>query len=216
MTKKVLVSETNLVAIADAIRGKNGTSDTYKPSEMGPAIANIKTRIMPKCHIEFRDLTAEELDISWLLTDFIEDFSYMFSGVPNLKSVDLTKVDAWSDPLFNTSNAKDMSYMFYKLPKLTNLDLSTFDTSQVTDMTEMFDCGDGDVHEKHIDFRNADFSNVKKVGFGIFVNQMADIHSSDYNKIVVIVKDDDQKNILFKLLNPVERLVVAIRTVAEL
>lgn len=38
---KVLVSENNLTNIANAIRGKNGTTTTYKPSEMAAAITAI-------------------------------------------------------------------------------------------------------------------------------------------------------------------------------
>lgn len=37
----VLVADSSLSAIADAIRSKNGTSDTYKPSEMADAIEAI-------------------------------------------------------------------------------------------------------------------------------------------------------------------------------
>ncbi len=44
---KVLVSDTYLTDIADAIREKNGTTDTYKPSEMAEAISNIQTGITP-------------------------------------------------------------------------------------------------------------------------------------------------------------------------
>ena len=40
---KVLVSESNLQNIAIAIRGKNGTQETYTPSEMSTAISNIPT-----------------------------------------------------------------------------------------------------------------------------------------------------------------------------
>ena len=39
----VLVNETSLAGIADAIRGKNGTSVTYKPSEMAEAIISLPT-----------------------------------------------------------------------------------------------------------------------------------------------------------------------------
>lgn len=38
---KVLVNESSLSSIADAIREKLGVSETYKPSEMGLAIKNI-------------------------------------------------------------------------------------------------------------------------------------------------------------------------------
>ena len=37
------INDTNLANIANAIRDKNGTSTTYKPSEMANAIANIPT-----------------------------------------------------------------------------------------------------------------------------------------------------------------------------
>lgn len=38
---KVLVNESSLTGIADAIRGKNGSTNTYKPSEMAAAITAI-------------------------------------------------------------------------------------------------------------------------------------------------------------------------------
>lgn len=40
---KGLVSDTNLTAIANAIRAKNGSSDTYTPATMATAITNIPT-----------------------------------------------------------------------------------------------------------------------------------------------------------------------------
>lgn len=43
MSDKVLVSDSNLKAIADAIRGKNGRTDKYTPGEMATAISNITT-----------------------------------------------------------------------------------------------------------------------------------------------------------------------------
>lgn len=39
----VLVEETSLTAIANSIRGKNGTTNTYKPGEMPAAIDAIET-----------------------------------------------------------------------------------------------------------------------------------------------------------------------------
>ena len=39
----VLVNSDTLKAIADAIREKNGSTDTYKPSEMAAAIIAINT-----------------------------------------------------------------------------------------------------------------------------------------------------------------------------
>lgn len=37
----VIINDVNLTNIANAIRGKNGSSDTYKPSEMADAITNL-------------------------------------------------------------------------------------------------------------------------------------------------------------------------------
>lgn len=44
---KVLVTDTHLTDIADAIRDKKSSSDTYKPSEMAGAIESIETGIEP-------------------------------------------------------------------------------------------------------------------------------------------------------------------------
>lgn len=40
---RVIINESNLEDIADAIRGKNGSSDTYLPSQMATAISNISS-----------------------------------------------------------------------------------------------------------------------------------------------------------------------------
>ena len=40
---RVLINESNLQNIADAIRAKNGSSDTYTPSQMAGAISAIST-----------------------------------------------------------------------------------------------------------------------------------------------------------------------------
>lgn len=44
---KVIVTDTHLTDIANAIRDKKGTSDTYKPSEMANAIKNIECGAEP-------------------------------------------------------------------------------------------------------------------------------------------------------------------------
>lgn len=41
---KKLYEETDIQAVADAIREKNGSTDTYKVSEMAQAIRNIPTK----------------------------------------------------------------------------------------------------------------------------------------------------------------------------
>ena len=64
------------------------------------------------------------------------DSRYMFySDYVDQKIKNILELDL-SD--FDTSNATDMNNMFHGIPNLTTLDLSNFDTSKVTDMAEMF------------------------------------------------------------------------------
>ena len=46
----VLVNETSLQNIADSIRAKNGSSDTYTPAQMSGAIDNIPSGATIKCY----------------------------------------------------------------------------------------------------------------------------------------------------------------------
>ena len=45
---KVLVTDTYLTNIGNAIRGKNGLTTQYKPSEMSSAIESLSTGTSPK------------------------------------------------------------------------------------------------------------------------------------------------------------------------
>ena len=51
----VTINETNLTNIAEAIRGKNGETTTYKPNEMAAAIEAIQTGIEPTGEIEITE-----------------------------------------------------------------------------------------------------------------------------------------------------------------
>jgi len=44
---KVLISDQYLTAIGEAIRYKNGLSETYTPAQMGPAIRALETAAAP-------------------------------------------------------------------------------------------------------------------------------------------------------------------------
>lgn len=72
-----------------------------------------------------------------------EDCSYMFSHNSNSYNYGgyipyqrLTAIDGFEH--VNTSNVKNMSNMFYYCSSITSLDLSSFDTSNVEDMSSMF------------------------------------------------------------------------------
>ena len=64
--------------------------------------------------------------------------SYLFSNSTSANQ--LTNLTSISFGNFNTSNVTNMQEMFYYCSSLTSLDLSNFDTSNVTDMELMF-CG---------------------------------------------------------------------------
>lgn len=65
-----------------------------------------------------------------VITSSVTDMMGMFSGCPQLTSLDLT--------CFETASVYDMSGMFYNCQTLTELDLTCFNTAHVNDMSSMF------------------------------------------------------------------------------
>lgn len=107
---KVLVSENNLSAIADSIRAKNGTQETYTPGEMSAAIDNL-----PSGGGDFA----------------ITDTSYLFRSGSRLNTFNDLK------PYFS-GNTTTCEYMFqYAGSDIANVDLN-FDTSNCQLFTYMF------------------------------------------------------------------------------
>ena len=88
---------------------------------------------MKTLYFEFAYYTGTELSpvIEGLDTSNVTNFSYAFSSLSKLTSLDLSK--------FNTSSATNMSYMFYSSSKLADLNVSTMNTSNVTTMSHIFD-----------------------------------------------------------------------------
>ena len=83
------------------------------------------------------------------------------------------------DVRFDTSNVTDMSQMFYKTEKLTNLDLTKFNTSKVTSMRSMF----SEVYSMDkFDFSSFDTSKV--TNFAFMFNQcyaLTDLDLTDFD-----------------------------------
>ena len=99
-------------------------------------------------------------NIEYYRTINAENMSYMFGGVSNLESLDLShfdtrnvtnmrgmftqnyyggqKIEELDLSSFDTSKVTDMSNMFYEYVDLKVLNISSFDTSKVTDMSNMF------------------------------------------------------------------------------
>ena len=74
---KVLVNESSLTGIADAIRSKNGSTDTYKPSEMAAAITAISGGGEPI--IEALDITSNG---TYTAPDGVDGYSPITVNVP--------------------------------------------------------------------------------------------------------------------------------------
>ena len=75
---KVMVNESSLSAIGAAIRGKNGTTNTYKPSEMAAAISSIPAGgggNFDFSNLEYVQLTNSNGSNLPDLTPFISDFN---------------------------------------------------------------------------------------------------------------------------------------------
>lgn len=74
---KVLVNESSLTGIANAIRGKNGSTTTYKPSEMAAAITAISGAAEPI--IEALDVTSNG---TYTAPDGVDGYSPITVNVP--------------------------------------------------------------------------------------------------------------------------------------
>lgn len=108
---KGLVSNTNLTAIANAIRAKNGSSDTYTPATMATAISNIPTsqvdqttalQWMLNNKTNYTGIAAGLTNLTTLPAftqpSGVIDFTGAFSGCSNLtsiSSVNLTQGTRW-------------------------------------------------------------------------------------------------------------------------
>jgi surface protein len=121
-----LYEETNIAAIATAIRGKNGSSDTYTVSQMATAITNLPSGGFTVPNTMCFALSTFTTLPSGLTFETRTSCAGMFASCFLMTSV----------PLFDTSSVADTQLMFSNCASLTSVPL--FDTSSVTDMTEMF------------------------------------------------------------------------------
>lgn len=121
---KGLVSDTNLTAIANAIRTKNGSSDRYTPSTMAQAISDIPTsqvdqttalQYMLNNKTNYAGIAAGLTTLTTLPTFTqpanVKDFRYAFSGCSNITDAALSAVDF--------SKAVNCSGAFYGCKSLT-------------------------------------------------------------------------------------------------
>lgn len=115
----VTIDDTNLTNIANAIREKNGTSNTYKPNEMASAIQDISAS---------EDLSSELNTQETLLNNQVDKISIAINTLKNKASgggdaleiarsiIDKT-ITSYSDDQLTEIG----TYMFYNCSKLTEL-----------------------------------------------------------------------------------------------
>lgn len=85
---KVLVTESYLVDIGDAIRNKNGSTTKYKPSEMSTAINDITAQD----NTVLNSILDRSISGNYVNDDLTEIGHYAFSYCENLTSATFTKV----------------------------------------------------------------------------------------------------------------------------
>lgn len=142
----VLVQDSSLTAIADAIRAKNGTETTYKPAEMADAITNLPSGggdlpeealvITGDCNYRFA-----HNGWNWFIKNYedrivtkdITDAGYMF------KINNLTEIPFEINMASNKALFKHMfdSSDFLSSPTKINLNLTTVNSTNV-DLSYMF------------------------------------------------------------------------------
>ena len=123
----VVVLDDTLTNIANAIRGKNGSSDKYKPGQMADAIDNISAG--------GTGIPREVIDGVYKIPEIATSFSlpsdatnvgpnalaYAFHSCPSLTSVDLSSLTA-------VSGENAFYEAFYNCRSLTSVDLSSLTT----------------------------------------------------------------------------------------
>ena len=122
----VVVLDNTLTNIANAIRGKNGSSDKYKPGQMAEAIDNISAggtgipREVSNGVYKIPEVTSFSLPSD--ATDVGQNaLAYAVYSCPSLTSVDLSS-------LTSVSGENAFYEAFYKCTALTSVDLSSLTT----------------------------------------------------------------------------------------
>lgn len=124
---KVLVTESYLTAIGDAIRFKNGNTARYKPSEMAAAIKNIKTQD----NTAVNSIIDRTISGDYTNNEVTSVGKYAFTFCFNLQTVTMTKAtDINSNAFYNCTGLISANF-----PNVKTVYSSAFNRSGLTSIT---------------------------------------------------------------------------------
>lgn len=119
---KVLVTESYLTDIGNAIRSKNGSTSQYKPSEMAGAINDITTQGKTQDNTVLNSILDRSISGNYVNNDLTEIGSDAFSDCKQLTSATFTKVTKVGSSAFNGC----MSLESISLPEVREIKESSF------------------------------------------------------------------------------------------
>lgn len=115
---KVLVTESYLTDIGNAIRSKNGSTSQYKPSEMAGAINDITAQD----NTVLNSILDRSISGNYVNDDLTEVGSYAFANCNNLTTATFTKATKVGSDAFNGC----MSLESISLPEVKEIGTSSF------------------------------------------------------------------------------------------
>ena len=115
---KVLVTESYLTDIGDAIRSKNSSTDRYKPSEMAGAINDITTQD----NTVLNSILDRSISGDYINDDLTEVGSYAFANCNNLTTATFTKVTKIVKNAFSYCRSLES----ISLPEVKEIEASSF------------------------------------------------------------------------------------------
>lgn len=124
---KVLVTESYLTDIGNAIRSKNSSTDKYKPSEMAAAIKNIKTQD----NTAVNSIIDRTISGDYTNNEVTSVGKYAFEFCINLKTVTMANAtDVNSNAFFSCTNLISANF-----PNVKTVYSSAFNSSGLTSIT---------------------------------------------------------------------------------
>ncbi len=131
---KAIIDEQNLTDIADAIRAKNGSADTYLPSEMATAIGDLPTPTPVTKGLVFSDYDADGYPTKAEFVGMTEVPSAYFNNINrnNTYTTDAFKFVTINIPS-TIKTIKDHAFHYTCLPIVLNEGLETIETMAFED-----------------------------------------------------------------------------------